>query len=430
MMGEEHDATSSVARMAKLAHERLGTMSDVQHARGLGDAMTSLAQINASKGKRFRGAVWLVRATAIGAFGLALWFGGSSLLRDRPLTYSIRHGEIQPGGYFRASAKDHDAVVEFSDGTRVEIMPGSRGRVASVEAHGARLMLEEGEAEVHVTPKPDARWWFDAGPFVVHVTGTEFRLAWHGGEGQLDVRLYKGAVSVSGPVAAQPIVLKPGQCLTVRLATHEVFVRDNQNGAAPEFGAQPATTPHETPALAPAAGPSVPAPLPHRRFERGAPLANADETWGPARNESDWQRIVDSAMNRGLERSLAERSSEDLALLADAAYYLHRNGIAEQALLAQRRRFPGSTRARDAAFLLGRIVESRAGGAQQALSWYERHLSEAPGGAYASEALGRKMTLLGRSQSAAAARPVAEEYLRRYPSGTYAPAARAYVAKP
>ncbi len=68
-------------------------------------------------------------------------------------------------------------------------------------------------------------------------------------------------------------------------------------------------------------------------------------------------------------------------------------------------------------------------GAQQALSWYERHLREAPGGAYASEALGRKMTLLGRSRGEAAARPVAEEYLRRYPNGTYAPAARAYVER-
>jgi ferric-dicitrate binding protein FerR (iron transport regulator)/TolA-binding protein len=431
MMDEEQDAAPSVARMAKLAHERLGAMSDVQNARGLDGAMMALAQINAGKGKRFAGAGWPVWAAAVSAFGFALWFGGSALLRDKPLTYSIRGGEIQAGGYFRASARDRGPLVEFSDGTRLELMPGSRGRVASVEAHGARLMLDEGEAEVHVTPKPDARWWFDAGPFVVHVTGTEFRLAWRGGEGRLDVRLHKGAVSVSGPVAAQPIELRPGQWLTVRLATREVFVRDDDEGALPGLGAQPATTtPNEAPAPAPAAVPSLPLPLPQRRLGRAAPATSADKAWGPARNESDWQRIVDSATRRGLERSLAERSSEDLALLADAAYYLHRNGIAEQALLAQRRRFPGSTRARDAAFLLGRIVESRPGGVPSALAWYERHLSEAPSGAYASEALGRKMTLLRRSEGEIAARPVAEEYLRRYPNGTYAPAARAYVEKP
>jgi ferric-dicitrate binding protein FerR (iron transport regulator)/TolA-binding protein len=430
MIGEEHEAAPSVERMAKLAHERLGAMSDLQNARGLDTAMTGLAQLNVGKGKRFGGTRWLVRATAVGALGVALWFGGSALLREEPLTYSIQHGEIQAGGYFHAGAEERRPLVTFSDGTRIELMPGSRGRVATVEAHGARLRLDEGEAEVHVTPKPDARWSFDAGPFVVRVTGTAFRLAWHGGEGRLDVRLHKGAVSVSGPVSAQPIELRPGQWLTVRLATREVLVRDDDKGALPGLGPQPAvTTPHEAPAPAPAAVPSMPAPQSHRRVERSAPTTTADEPWGPARNESDWQRIVDSATKRGIERSLAERSSEDLALLADAAYYLHRNGVAEQALLAQRRRFPGSTRARDAAFLLGRIVESRPGGAQQALSWYERHLSEAPSGAYASEALGRKMTLLGRSEGEAAARPVAEEYLRRYPNGTYAPAARAYVEK-
>jgi TolA-binding protein len=119
-----------------------------------------------------------------------------------------------------------------------------------------------------------------------------------------------------------------------------------------------------------------------------------------------------------------------LALLADAAHYLHRDDIAQQALLAQRQRFPGSTRAKDAAFLLGRIVEARTGGAGEALGWYDRHLEEAPNGAYVSEALGRKMTVLARLRGDQAARPVAEEYLRRYPSGTYARAARAYASKP
>ena len=189
--------------MAKLAHERLGTMSDLQNARGLDAAMSGLAQIKAGKGKRF-GAAWLVRASFMGALGVALWLGGSALLREKPLTYSIQHGEIQAGGYFRAAAEDRRPIVQFSDGTRIELKPGSRGRVATVEAHGARLMLDEGDAEVQVRPKPDARWWFDAGPFVVHVTGTAFRLAWHGGEGRLDVRLHKGAVTVSGPVLAHP----------------------------------------------------------------------------------------------------------------------------------------------------------------------------------------------------------------------------------
>ena len=97
MIGEEHEASPSVEQMAKLAHERLGTMSDLQNARGLDAAMSGLAQIKAGKGKRF-GAAWLVRASFMGALGVALWLGGSALLREKPLTYSIQHGEIQAGG--------------------------------------------------------------------------------------------------------------------------------------------------------------------------------------------------------------------------------------------------------------------------------------------------------------------------------------------
>jgi TolA-binding protein len=146
--------------------------------------------------------------------------------------------------------------------------------------------------------------------------------------------------------------------------------------------------------------------------------------------EGDWNRILEFATKRGLGRTIVERSSEDLALLADAAHYLHRDDIAEDALLAQRQRFPGSTRAKDAAFLLGRIVEAKPGGASDALVWYDRHLEEAPDGVYAPEALGRKMSVLGRLRGEQAARPVAEEYLRLYPAGSYARAARAYARKP
>jgi TolA-binding protein len=149
--------------------------------------------------------------------------------------------------------------------------------------------------------------------------------------------------------------------------------------------------------------------------------------WAPARAAGDWNRVLELATKRGLDRTLVERNSDDLALLADAAHYLRRDDVAERALLAQRQRFAGSTRAKDAAFLLGRIVESKPDGALRALDWYDRHLEEAPEGTYASEALGRKMTVLAQLRGDEAARPVAEEYLRRYPSGTYARAARAYA---
>ena len=94
---------------------------------------------------------------------------------------------------------------------------------------------------------------------------------------------------------------------------------------------------------------------------------------------------------------------------------------AKRVLLAERQRFASSGPARDAAFFLGRIAEESRGGA---VEWYERYVQESPRGPYASQAFGRKMMLLYKQRGAAAAKPVAAEYLSRFPNGPYAAAAR------
>jgi TolA-binding protein len=428
---------SSVAKLAELARSQLGEMSDLQKARGLHDVVAKFGQAHTSSNRVRVRPFWLVTAGAVTVLGLLFLVTGPSLLGKKPLTYAMSQGEIQAGGYFR-SGMVSQPTIRFSDGTEVDLMTNARGRIASVDAHGARVMLDEGEAHVHVVPRSGAHWQFDAGPFVVHVQGTEFALAWKGDEGRLDLRLHKGAVTVTGPLSNEAIALRPGQWLTVRLAAREVFVRDFDGAAPPALsgGASVAPEPADSaPRLAsPEPQPASPAPAntqsKSRRQARAGAAQPAELSWAPARAAGDWNRILELARQRGMDRTLAERSSEDLALLADAAHYLRRDDIAEQTLLAQRQRFPGSTRAKDAAFLLGRIVEAKSGGASEALGWYERHLDEAPNGPYASEALGRKMTVLAGLHGDAAAHPVAEEYLRRYPGGTYARAARAYARKP
>jgi len=58
------------------------------------------------------------------------------------------------------------------------------------------------------------------------------------------------------------------------------------------------------------------------------------------------------------------------------------------------------------------------------------YLAGEPTGTYAPEALGRKMTLLSKLGGVPAARPIAQEYLRRFPGGTYAGPARAFAPPP
>ncbi len=123
----------------------------------------------------------------------------------------------------------------------------------------------------------------------------------------------------------------------------------------------------------------------------------------------------------GLEGALAKSSLADLVALGDAARYRGRSDVARRALLAQRERFSSSTAARTAAFLLGRLAEAEP---ETAIRWYDRYLAEVPNGEFASEALGRKLVAVHSVSGPVAARPVAKEYLRRFPNGAYAAKAR------
>jgi TolA-binding protein len=144
----------------------------------------------------------------------------------------------------------------------------------------------------------------------------------------------------------------------------------------------------------------------------------------------NWVRILDEVQRIGVNETLGRASSEDLFALANAARYHHRPDLARAALLAERRRFPASARARDALYLLGRVEESRTTGTAQAIAWYDEYLARAPTGPLVEEALGRKMILTEKLEGPTGARAVAVDYLRRFPKGNYAGSARELVAAP
>ena len=114
---------------------------------------------------------------------------------------------------------------------------------------------------------------------------------------------------------------------------------------------------------------------------------------------------------------------------ADARLQERKHALARQVLMTQRRRFPHSARAAEASFLLGRLADESPGDVARAVSWSDRYLDEAPNGAYAAEALGRKMMVLERAHRRSAAAAVAADYLYRFPVGTYARAAEAIVRR-
>jgi hypothetical protein len=155
----------------------------------------------------------------------------------------------------------------------------------------------------------------------------------------------------------------------------------------------------------------------------------APRTWSSAITTGNAARVVGEAEAHGLEKALVEVDSTALMALSDASRYSGRPEVAVRALVAERQRFPDTTFAHAAAFLLGKLADDR-GEVAAGLAWYRRYLSETPDGPYAAEALGRKMLAIERISGRDAARSIASEYVQRFPNGTYMLQAHAILANP
>jgi len=438
-MSEMNTEGRSVDAVAEFVRTAAPPMTTAQRVEGLQALTFRLAQRRRAGRRSAWLALFAAGAATVGA--LVVWRGlHRATAEGGALAYRIEGGDIGDGGYVRSFGAD-GPVLRFSEGTSMRLLPGGRGRLGRVDAHGARFAIEEGEAEVKVTPLPGARWLVDAGPFLITVRGTVFHASWDGARERLDVAMTKGLVTVTGPVAEGEVAVRAGQRLTVNVRTKEVLLRELAGAAAT---AAPAEAPAPSDkvggaAVEPSVAPAAQAPsAPRARASAGARTFGVSPgtsgSWAAALNAGDFDGILQDAERRGLEAALERTPATELAALADAARYRRRDDVARRALLAERARFPRSARARDAAFLLGRLEETADGGARgggvRALEWYDRYLQEAPLGAYASEALGRKMTATARVQGPRAAREVAATYLRRFPNGSYAATARGLLDPP
>ncbi len=207
---------------------------------------------------------------------------------------------------------------------------------------------------------------------------------------------------------------------------------DRPSSAVDPSSAGPAAAPEQERARAAEgepAGPSVEAQGARRVAHRRGAALPAGHGWPAELASGKFGSIVDEATGLGLDAVFASSGADDLAALADAARYTRHSDVALGALMAQRRRFGASERARMAAFSLGRLSEAEHND-RAALSWFETYLTEAPEGTYASEALGRKMLIVDQLDGSTASRPLAMAYLHRFPGGTYAKAAHAIAPGP
>jgi hypothetical protein len=436
--GDGNKARQALAALADLARGSVRPPAPAKLAGGLRALRARMgSERSRGRARAVRRAVlrWSVVATAVGASALV---AVGVLHRERvhapaaapALAYRVEGGSIVDGGYLRESGRA-GIKLSFAEGTEFVLTPGTRGRLRAVDAAGARIAIEHGNASFRITPAIDNRWLVDVGPFLVTVKGTVFTASWDAAAARFELNLRHGRVTVSGPVNGGEIALRAGQRLQVDLPHGETKISEPQPGDEIEVETGPARAAVEPSTEEQSAASVKPVGRVGRPAEtRSVARADGDRGWAQALAAGDLDRILAEAERAGVKATLDVVSSDDLVALADAARYRRRMALSRAALLAERRRFPDSPRALDATFLLGRVEEASDDGLARAVQWYDEYLRRAPAGTYASEALGRKMTLTSKLEGASRARPVAEEYLRRFPEGTYAGPARAFVRAP
>jgi FecR protein len=337
----------------------------------------------------------------------------------------------QHSGWIK-TAQDH-ARISFSDGSLVDVGTQSALRLEMIGEHSARAELLHGHLTADIVHADSTNWVLHAGPYRVEVIGTRFDLGYD--NAGFSLAMHAGRVRVLGP-DAQSWTLDAGQQLRLPVIDEPPVVEEppvaqgvpepqEPNGprgpnSEPGTGERQSTAP-----AAPATPLAAARPHPRAGGTGAEPqsVVRRDE-WPQLVAKGQFERVVEEAKALGdaVPTRLTER---ELTAVAQAAGYTGETRLAERCWRFLRQHFAPSPGASKAAFYLARIAEHR-GDTRSAMDWLEAYSKESPSGAFAAEALGRRLLLLRRGEGArgARAREAAREYLRRFPEGAYREAAQ------
>lgn len=368
-------------------------------------------RVLAAHGSNRRAFPWRYGLTGLAAAlcAAALW-----LLWPAPQSAALSHFWIEerPGQVDEwVTARELAQTLRFSDGSSFVASPGTTTRVMQLQAEGARLTLERGELDAHVVHRPASRWRVAAGPFVVHVTGTRFRVLWDPQLELLAVRVSEGVVVVNGGGHPQH-ELAAGSGLELRVG-----------------GKPAAVASHEATPASPEPARAADSVRDEDELIRPRPAAEPVQDWRVLSTEGRYREALASVEQLGFVAQCQSLPARDLLTLGSTARLAGRGERARAAYLAARQRFPRSSEAAISAFSLGRLA-SDASQTGAAVEWFQRYLAEQPSGPLAREASGRLIEHYKQLGSAAQARATAERYLKQYPTGPHAALARSVLAQP
>lgn len=383
-----------------------------------------------------------------------------------PVGYRVDDGaEISAADEPIVASDDQVLRVRFSDDSWIRLTPGSRAHVSELTAVGASVMLEDGEATVYVRHRKETRWSVQAGPFLVRVTGTRFRVGWSASTQSFELEVFKGKVEARGPKIEERIV-RGGETMHVTLRPDPAPKPADREPEPSPIPAPPAQRVHRSPGHAPSEDaefyrpPSPPPPVatatelpepshaealtpeppeipeaqepqtepepePEPTSPALAPASATRPTWEELFSEGEHEKALAVLSPEQVEEAIWRGDSKDLLDLGAAA---RRTGDARAGYIysAVRSRFPGTVEAANAAFILARM-DFHTGRLREAATWLETYLRERPDGRFAREAAGRLVEAYQRTGDESRARIAAERYLERYPKGPHAELARSVL---
>jgi ferric-dicitrate binding protein FerR (iron transport regulator) len=206
--------SAPTAGLVELARDSLGQMTEERRVAGLAALRARLASHRGVWTRRRSGLARVGALALAGCIGLTLLWLRHRGEHASPLVLRVEGAPLGDDGLVEAVGSG--PVLRFSDGSAIDLAERTRVRVRSMDEHGAWLIIERGKAQVHVVHDRGTLWTFDAGPYVVAVTGTDFAISWREVARRLDVQLENGVLTVSGPASDAPLTLSAGQWLSAR----------------------------------------------------------------------------------------------------------------------------------------------------------------------------------------------------------------------
>jgi len=340
---------------------------------------TGLTRVRARLERRARGARAAAVVSVVAVLGLVLGF--------------VAHARLVK--QYAVAARDGHQVM-FGDGSSVRLLDAaSELDVGAASPSAVEVSLKNGSAEFEITPNPKRHFIVHAGVADISVLGTHFRVTREAPRVRVEVT--RGRVEVR--FAGGSRQLTAGESNWFPPAD-----------SAPDSAAQ---------GVSPADASSAALPSSSGSASSAASSASADP--GGSR-----RRFLDHAA-RGeypeaysvLERApeVVGNTPEDLMLAADAARFSNHPAQATPFLERMTREHPHDSVAPLAAFTLGRIYLSQLGQPAKAADAFALSLRLAPSGSLAEDALAREVEAAELAGQQSRAHDLAEQYLRRYPSG-------------